>query len=120
MAEIWTVTVFDKLELPEGLDKESYSDLMTQESYHEFFNNHFGDIWTCALLEEEKLAFLVVEENITDIQETSYQYAVIEKYKSGLYPTPEEFYLYKWDGHKFVRMEDSPLHHIGFQGFTWR
>ena len=93
---------------------------MIAEVNEGFLHKHFGDIWTCGVFENEEDAVHVVENNVTDIQETCYGYAVVEKYTAGLYPFMRDFKLYKWDGEKFVRCEDSPLFHVGFQGFTFQ
>lgn len=120
MLEFYTVTVFDKLDLPDGLNRESYSNLMVQEVHEGFLHKHFGDVWTCGVFENQEDAVRIVEENVTDIQETCYGYAIVEKCTAGLYPFLRWFSLYKWDGERFVECKDSPLHHVGFQGFTFQ
>ena len=120
MENYYTVTVFDKLDLPDGLNRESYSNLMIAEVNENFLRKHYGDIWTCGVFMNEEDAIRVVEENITDIQETCYGYAIVETYTMGLYPFMRDFKLYKWDGEKFVRCTESPLFHVGFQGFTFQ
>lgn len=114
-----TVTVFDKIEFPENLNKEMWEQLMLSE-LHDFKRNHFGDVWTCGLYHTVEDAKEIVEKNITDIQENCYQYAVVEEYQYGTYPFMKSCILYRWDekNERFV-LYDHEFLRAGFQGFTF-
>ena len=117
MKEMYAVTVFDKVDLPENIDGYMFNALMINE-LETFRHNHFGDVWTCAILDNYDEAVAIVENNITDIQEGCYRYAIIETWTRGLYPHMTGYALYEWDGSHFIRCDVSPLLKVGFQGFA--
>lgn len=114
----YTVTVFDKLDLPTDITKETYDDLLIKENI-DFNRNHYGDIWTCGVYETEEDATYIVENNVTDIHENCYGYALIEEYNFGTYPLMHKCKLYKWDKEKKAYL---PYNHgilkCGFQGLA--
>ena len=116
--KLYTVTVFDKLDLPSDINKEKYYDLMIKE-LKSFYHNRFGDIWTCGIFDDINEAIRVVEHNVTDIQEGCYKYALVEEYFLGLYPHLKSYRLYCWNGQKFELMKNSILDNVDFQGFTF-
>ena len=116
--KLYTVTVFDKLELPSDIDKDKYYDLMIKE-LRNFYHNHFGDIWTCGIFDNANDARHTVEHNVTDIQEGCYDYALVEEYFLGLYPHLQSYTLYRWNGEKFEQVKTSVLDKVDFQGFAF-
>ena len=115
----YTVTVTDKFDIDETLSSEEVSNLRIKE-LDKYSHNHFGDVWTCGLYKSLEDAKYIVENNVTDIQEGCYGYAIIEDYNYGTYPHMNECWLYKWDNGKKAFL---PYKHNyttnGFQGFTF-
>ena len=114
----YTITVFDKLDLPTDITKKTYDDLLTEENI-DFNRNHYGDIWVCGLYKSEEEAIAVVEGNITDIHEGCYGYALVEEYNYGLYPLMSKCHLYKWDKEmKAYLPYNHGILNCGFQGLA--
>ena len=92
---IYVVTMMDDLKINQGDD----------DSMHKYI---VGDFETIGFFHDYEDARLVVENNMGDIYDCSYKYAVIEKIYQGLYPhtTPNEegsrmFYKYNRDKDKY-------------------
>ena len=76
---MWFITVFEKID-----PSEEYLAL-------------FGDQRTWGYYKEREMAVQALHENWTDMQETLYSYALIEKIEEGISATANERQWFKWD-----------------------
>lgn len=97
--------VFSTIEYNNNGKKETFSkqklySLTTFEKLDSFKKTNLldmGDKRCVGIFSQLKNAQEIVEENICDIYEGYYQFAIIEEITTGLYPYCETRYLYKFD-----------------------
>lgn len=65
-----------------------------EEDFKESFGGAWGYYWN---LEE---AINAVHRNVTDMHETIYPYAIIERLDHGLFPIPKERHWFGWEEEK--------------------
>lgn len=61
------------------------------------FMSSISSLRTVGYFEDFNDAERIVVENVCDIWEYTYDYAMIEEIGPGLYPTIDGFWLYKWN-----------------------
>lgn len=79
----------------------------------------FGSERIMGWYEDKDTAFERVRENACDINETCYNYAIVEEVKQGLYPCSMNrwFFEYKKDKDEYVQIE-QPSFLLGFCGLV--
>ena len=99
--KIYTIMTFEKLELSEY----GFPD--------------FGSQNLCGWYKSKVDAFRAVKENMCDIRETCYNYALIEEVSEGLYSCSRTRWFFKFDiDSKTYKQIEEPEQLSHFSGFT--
>ena len=95
---MYFITCFEKI----GIDSHGWLDLGSQRTfgYRETFES----------------AKEALELNMCDMNETIYNYAVVEKMGPYIHPDVEEIHFFKWDRERegFFEMDEKPKEFEGF------
>ena len=77
------------------------------------------DSWIAGFFTDLAEAIRVVKENVTDIFEHCYNYAVVEGYEEGLCPRPELTRWFKYDAESDTAFEIEPPLHNKVAGYAF-
>ena len=77
------------------------------------------DSWIAGFFTDLAEAIRVVKENVTDIFEHCYNYAVVEGYEEGLYSRPELTRWFKYDAESDTAFEIEPPLHNKVAGYAF-
>ena len=77
------------------------------------------DSWIAGYFTDLKEAIQSVIDNVADVFEHCYNYAVIEWYEEGLYPRPELTKWFKYDAKSDKAFEIEPPLHNNVRGYAF-
>lgn len=77
------------------------------------------DSWNCRVLHGFERSYPVCVDNVADVFEHCYNYAVIEGYEEGFYPVAELTKWFKYDAKSDKAFEIEPPLHNNVRGYAF-